>query len=644
MPLEAPKLDDRTFDDLVREARLRIPRYTSEWTDFNDSDPGMTLVQLFAWLSEMLLYRMNKMPERSYIKFLQLLNMELRPAQPAVAHLTFSAEKGAPDVPPVPPGARIQAKPPGGDALIFETGEGLDLIRFPLTEVQVFDGTAYTLMTSANLPSDVGFRPFGWTPQINSALFLGFEPPEQPVQGRMFPRQMRFRVYLPIDAQAGRPQDCREVVQPPAPPVNLEWEYLPTPDASRWRRLNVFKDETAAFTREGYVLVQGPAEISATRAGKVDKPYFWLRCRLAGGRYPEGAYGEIDFIRTNTVPVRNLATIREEIVGTSEGHPDQSFNLKHQPVQNDSLDLWVEAPDGDSQSWKRADDFLGSQPDDPHYVLNHNTGNLRFGNGSRGLIPPAGAQIVAREYRYGGGSAGNVGVGMINAPVTGLTGVKKVINERAAVGGRDEQALGELKEQAPAVLRSRNRAVTVEDFAALAAKAGGVCKATAIPLAHPDHPEVKVPGAVTVVIVPDTDERPPRPSSDLIRYVCRYLDEYRLITTEMFVKGPEYKDIKLEVRVVAEPYAALDDVARRVQEQLNASIYLDPKKQAFGRDLYPTRFYDVILDVADVRAVENLSVIVNGRLHEPISKKIESPADGLFYGVDHEIVVQPYID
>src|SRR3954464_6087502 len=73
MPLIAPPLDTEKFEDIFRQARLRIPRYTPEWTDFNESDPGITLLQLFAWLTEMMLYKMNQVPERNYIKFLQLL-------------------------------------------------------------------------------------------------------------------------------------------------------------------------------------------------------------------------------------------------------------------------------------------------------------------------------------------------------------------------------------------------------------------------------------------------------------------------------------------------------------------------------------------------------------------------------------------
>ena len=83
MPLIAPNLDDRQFEDLLREARLRIPRYCPDWTNLNDSDPGMALVQLFAWFTDQMLWRLNQVPERAYINFLKLLNLELRPARPA---------------------------------------------------------------------------------------------------------------------------------------------------------------------------------------------------------------------------------------------------------------------------------------------------------------------------------------------------------------------------------------------------------------------------------------------------------------------------------------------------------------------------------------------------------------------------------
>lgn len=646
MPLEVeiPRLDTRTFDNLLSEARLRIPRYTPEWTDFNESDPGITLVQLFAWLSEMLLVQFNQIPERHYLKFLQLLNLELRPAQAALAHLTFTAQANATSVDSVRLRTPIQAQPPeGGEPLVFETEEGLDLIRLPLSDVQVLDGAEFADRTTANQPSGIGFRPLGWIPQVGNALYLGFAPPQQPLQGRIFPQQLRFRVFLPSAAQAGQPQSCNEARQPPAPPVTLAWEYKRTATTRRWERLNVYRDESVAFTREGYLLLEGPAEIAATQEGKQQQPRYWLRCRLIEGSYVNGHYPEIDFIRPNVTSARHLATVREEVVGISDGHPGVTFRLARTPVLFDSLTLEIQqSAESPREPWKWVEDLLASKPDEPHYTLNHNTGEIRFGDGRRGRIPPAGAEIIAREYRYGGGTAGNVGPGLINAPLINLTGVATVSNERRAEGGQDEQAIRDLKEKAPAMLRSGNRTVTAEDFAALAAQAGGVRRATAIPLAHPDHRDVEVPGAVTVVIVPDTADSPPRPSPDLIRQVCSYLDGFRLITTEVFVKGPEYQAVKVEVTVAAQPYAAFDAVSRDIEKALKA--YLDPSTKEFGQDFYPTGFYDVILDVANIMAVQSLRVFVNGRLHEPLNQRVVLRPDELLFGTDHAITVVPWTE
>ena len=85
MPIDdyMPVLDDQTYTSIVDEMRSRIPRYTPEWTDFNDSDPGMTMLQVFSFLAESLGYRMNKVPALLYLKFLQLLGVELTPAQAA---------------------------------------------------------------------------------------------------------------------------------------------------------------------------------------------------------------------------------------------------------------------------------------------------------------------------------------------------------------------------------------------------------------------------------------------------------------------------------------------------------------------------------------------------------------------------------
>ena len=120
MPLNQaiPTIDDRDFDSLVAEVRTRIARYTPEWTpvwtDVNDNDPGITMVQVFAWLTEILTYRMSKVPELNYIKFLQLLGIELSAAEPANAEVTFPVKSSSrePSI-IVPRATQVTAQAPG---------------------------------------------------------------------------------------------------------------------------------------------------------------------------------------------------------------------------------------------------------------------------------------------------------------------------------------------------------------------------------------------------------------------------------------------------------------------------------------------------------------------------------------------------
>jgi predicted phage baseplate assembly protein len=637
MPLEAqaPVLDTRTFEDVFRTARQRIPRYTPEWTDFNESDPGITIVRLFAWLTELMLFELNRVPELNYVKFLQLLGLELDPPAPAQAHVTFTP---TPELaPPVPAGTQLSAQPAdGGDLLVFETEKDLSLVRLPLTDVQVWDGFDFNVVAEENATPGVSFPPLGWVPQTGSALYLGFSQTEPPSQGRLFPQELRLRIFLPEASTAGLPQRCVGAAGPPLPSAQVAWEYRPTATATYWRRLDLYEDESASFTREGYIAIEGPPTIEPTVEGRVPDPRYWIRSRLVEGGYPAGRPPEIDFLRTNTVPAVNLTTVREEEIGESDGRPNQAFRLRRPPLQPDSLDLRVRAPGEEEERWERVPDFLASGPDGAHYVITAATGELRFGDGTHGRIPTGGALIVASSYRSGGGAAGNVGPGQIDALLAAVAGTDAVVNERAAEGGSDEERVEDLKRRAPSVLRHRGRAVTPEDFAALAKRAGGVADAIAIGLAHPDHPDVDVPGAVTVAVLPEAGGYPPTPSEQLLHHVCSHLDRYRLLTTELFVKGPTYQAVSVEALVTADPQAALDAVERDVVATLDER--LDPRRWPFGDELFPTSLYSDIHDVAGVAAVKQMSILLDGRPRD-LTEPVRVPPDGLVYGTAHRITV-----
>jgi len=659
VPLEAPQLDTRTWAELVAEARRRIPRYTPEWTDLNDSDPGITLVQLFAWLTEMTLYQMNRVPERNYIEFLNLLNLEPRPAQAAVAWLSFSPGSGY-EGQTIPQGTQILADAAleDGTPILFETDHALDLVRLPLVRVASEVRGRFTDMTQANDSAGGFYYPFGRLPQPGNALCLGFGPEggeeegaeteetEETGEGGFvppvspFPQRMNVRIILAPVAES----------QPVAPGLVLTWEVAVE---GGWRELIVVEDASRAFTRTGNVVLRGPALARAVKSvlpqgsetaepGELSEELYWLRCRVVSGSAPLRPDGtrqvpRLDTAAPNTVRALSLVTVVDEVLGESDGLAHQLYSLEHTPVHRGSLDLWVEDPEGAAGRWRPIEDLFAAGPEDDVYSVDLSSGRIRFGDGRHGRIPPAGAVIVARSYRYGGGAATNVATGLINTPFD-LAADVTVTNWRPAVGGSDEESVEEVAQRAPLALRNKNRAVTAEDYAALATEVGGVAQAVALPLYNPDFPDVEVPGAVSVVIVPETEEIPPAPSAELLDEVRLRLERQRMLTTELYVFGPRFQWLRAEITVLIDPTSVPDEVSDGVQEALEE--LLSPEQQRIGQALYPGQIYRTVLEVQGVREILRLELYVDGKAHRSMERPIRLPRDGFLVSDRHLVEVE----
>jgi predicted phage baseplate assembly protein len=246
MVLPVPVLDDRSYRDLMAEALTRIPRYTPEWTDFNDSDPGITLVQLHAWLTELLIYRINQVPDMAYVKFLELIGLQLRPAEPARAELTFTVVDPPPPVTTIPLGTRVAGD--GGEGqppVVFETDRTLAVLGPKVTSVLVFDGFGYDDVTAANQPANGGFQPFGPIPRADSALLLGYEYPG------VFPDAIvDFLAVITTNQDRPVPVHCDLAAADTVPPAVVVWEYW---DGIAWEPLGVNRDDSRAFSQSGHI-------------------------------------------------------------------------------------------------------------------------------------------------------------------------------------------------------------------------------------------------------------------------------------------------------------------------------------------------------------------------------------------------------
>ncbi|HEX4454848.1 MAG TPA: hypothetical protein VH143_28505, partial [Kofleriaceae bacterium] len=244
MPISAlePVIDDRTFNDLVTEARTRIPRYTPEWTDLNESDPGMTMVELFAWMTELLVYRLGKVPQLNYIKFLELIGFELAPASPAIAEITFPILTGYMLQSTIVPKATqvITATPDDLGPIIFETDRALIAITATLDAVQVMEPPMYKDVSAPNSDATTGFAPFGNLARSGAALLLGFK------STLPFPAlELDLAFFTQAAAGALAPVQCAGVA-PAVPAGTFVWEYW---NGSDWLAMALVEDDTAAFTQ-----------------------------------------------------------------------------------------------------------------------------------------------------------------------------------------------------------------------------------------------------------------------------------------------------------------------------------------------------------------------------------------------------------
>jgi predicted phage baseplate assembly protein len=622
VPLSAalPVIDDRTFDDLVAEAQTRIPLYTQEWTDFNPGDAGFALVELFAWMTELLIYRLGQVPLLNYIKFLQLLGIELNPAQPAQTALLFPVQSSfTQSTVPVPASTQVSAPASdGGPPIVFQTQTAITALQAPMDAVLVFDGTYYTDVSTDNVTTSNGFQPFGPLANAGSALMLGFNP-TLPFPGGVV---LTVGIWPALARSIPPPMPCGGGASAVYAPAQIVWEYWV---GTGWQSLKVLSDNTLAFTLPGFVNLLLPAAgqiVLATLGGRTDAPRAWLRARLAVTFYESPP--ALSLVAPNAVAAQAVQTVLNEVLGGSSGAPGQTFTLSSTPVIDGTLVLTVD--DGTSPvppTWTEVDDFAGSGPNDTVYLLDPTTGTITFGNGKSGQIPVANvnnpsSSIVATIYQFGGGARTNIAAGTPLTLMTSIQGIDtgNIATPFAAYGGSDEESLSDAMLRAPQALQTQNRAVTCADYELLATQAGPIARAKAMPLYNPDFPGMQVPGVVTVIIVPDVAVPAPMPSPGLLRTVCAYLDQRRLIATELYVIAPTYVPVSITLQVLAQPDADTGTVEQAVEAAITAFLGpltggLNGTGWTFGGTIY---FVDILRTslVTDVIRVANVVITLNG--------------------------------
>lgn len=641
-------LDDRTFKDLVDECLLRIPRYCPEWTHHNPSDPGVTLIELFAWLTDQMLLRFNQVPRRNYVAFLELLGIRLQPPSPAHTVLTFYLTRPQDlqaSVPAIPAGAEVATERVDNDPeIVFSTDQELRLgypwVRHFLTEE-----------AAGEEPRQVRDRLNQWT-RDNAGCWRGRQQPVfqmMPQAGDCF--YLVFDASEPLDGNVlqltieGEPAGSTGI-NPTRPP--RRWEAW---DGAQWQPILLKEEDdgTKGFSfddverrgqsglSEADVILHLPLTwIATTFAGYFGR---WLRCRCEQAEV--GSFSRSPQLTTlfaqsmgGRIGASQCTRVVNELLGESEGTPGQAFFLQTQGILERQTGeyLQVTPPGEPPQQWQEVENFSASGPSDRHYTLDSRTGRIQFGPLIRepkqlreevqlrrqvqwqsqalvpsqeervetlerqyGAVPPRGALLHMVSYRTGGGDRGNVPRHALQVLKTALPYIRQVMNHEPARDGANEESLDEAVLRVPRLLRTRNRAVTAEDYETLALQASRSVGRAYCPRQQPPN----LPGIVTVFVVPRVSvqslELGVAPeefvlSPPLRQEIQQFLGDRCLLGTQVELRQPDYVGVSVQAVLGVEVDYQRGTNRELLRRQLAQSLYqlLNPLtggRQGMGWDM-----------------------------------------------------------
>jgi predicted phage baseplate assembly protein len=642
MALPAPNLDDRRFQDLVDEAKRLVQQHCPEWTDHNVSDPGVTLIETFATMVEQLMYRLNRVPDLHYLRFLELIGVRLFPPTPARCDVTFWLSAAQELAVLVPGGAQVASVQNSNDEpVVFRTDVDLNMVPCTLEYIMTAASGGPSTDHTEDLRAGTGLDAFAPVPSIGDCVLFGLSGPVP-----------RCAVLLRLECSVGGVG-----VDPRNPP--WIWEAW---DGTGWVPCEVDQDTTGGFNLPGDVVLHVPAGHTASLAGR--RRAGWIRCRLVPPLGGQPFYQMSPRINAataatigGTVPAAHAEVIRNEIIGISEGVPGQRFPLARRPVVASDEPLVVEIAGGDGwQEWREVVSFAQSTAEDRHLVLDRVAGEVLFGPAIRmpdgglryfGAVPAKGAPIRIPLYQTGGGQRGNVAREVLAVQRDPVPFVSRVTNRRPAKGGVDGESVADASVRGPLLLRTRDRAVTVDDYEYLAREAA------------PDTARVRCvpvpgdPGAVRLLVVPKVTDPVDlrfgelRPGNDTLAQIAGYLDERRCLGSRISVEPPYYQGVTVVAQLRARARTAPAALQTRATEALFR--YLNPivggsdgTGWPFGRPVHSGEVFAVLQRLPGVDLVEDVKLFgadpTTGKRGGEV-QRLDLPPHALVFSFAHQVRV-----
>jgi hypothetical protein len=642
MALEPIQLDTLNWDQVVTAIRTRIvPDSAGKWTLHAPVDPGITMIELFAWLLEQRIYWMSQVPDSLSFAALSLLGVAPQAAQAAVT--VFQLSDAAPTPRPLPlatAGMLLQlqdSNPP----LIFTTDDALAVLPVPSSDaigitvdsvahsLDLQQGRLVPLLAAGESSAQIG-------------ITLSLNAPVAAVQpGQSF--SLMVELQTPADVFA---EWTSRAVQGVAAPATLTWSYRSAPSGATVALPSAsIHDGTAGLRRSGIVRLPLPSDWQAEQSSGSTAAYTILlqiqdanftTVPLLRRLIPNAVLGHHRWIRRKNPPTNAWLPLPGNVVLLANTSGDS--DIEEYPPIEDSVQLEIREQGGQPQQWQRATTLSLSGPTDRVFLVDRSRSEISFGDGLTGHLPvidPADTSALTVTYVAGGGAGGNNGEGQSWSAQPNKSSdpfpMFTAINRTPGDGGADAETIAMAQQRAGEAFNDRTRAVSKADYENLVITTPGVAfrRAYAAIGYHPDFPFMTVPGVVTIFAVPyaprvqkdgdwakATFVAAPKPDPGALQAAQARLTSGKLIGGDVIVLGPVYRPIWLGLTI-----AVSTPLAPSLREQIIAGLqtFLDPlvggddlRGWPFGDPLRPSALARVAQDIVGRAGdVQSVSILID---------------------------------
>ena len=656
-------LDRMSFDETVKKAKNRIVSLYPQWTDFNYHDPGITLIELFAWYKEIQQYELDHIGELHKLKYLKLLGTDIR--HKTASECFVSADVSSPYL--ISEGCRVEAA-----GVIFETEErqmlpGVSIdccIGWQKKMVSFLDGNRLAL------GQPVRFYPFGSKAREGTCFYIGLSGP--------LPVGEKTALTVHVDREGGiiRNPVCEDTI----PLSKLSFSYW---DGTGYSPVEMIREETFGLLLDGKIVFRVNGGMQKCRIG--EKTGYFLRVLLEESGYE--AAPVISFLDMNTIRVRQKETVAkwmavpkdeqdnilwgdhylcaagevkvfaerqglyreitltekeydtaagrtcirfkqcgsempggesesfrilayEEdewykthfVLGVGHGFPNESFDLDDDRLSYEDLELLVEEAEqpGVYRQWEKRRDFAASGPEDRHYCVDCMAGRVLFGNGIHGMAPEG--QVLMVSYARVLGSGGNIKAARIqNFQDQSLKEIR-VTNRWDAYGGQNEETVEEAFIRRRRELTQSKSMVTAEDYERMVRTTPGLRIESCKALLESNKDDRETDQMVRIVVKPYSLEKCPKLTPAYIQNIIRHLEKKRLLGMRIKILPPVY--IKLSVLTEISVHPEYQDAEHIVQQAVKK--YLESYKEQFGGTLSYSGLYGYIDRLECVAGIRSL--------------------------------------